>query len=382
MWKTYNLRGKSIAWLAFKPFAKGQHKHHFPTLTFAEGKQFVMNIEIKNFGEIDGSVVNQYTLTNANGLQVELLNYGGIIKAITLTDANGNRKNCVQSLPTLEDYIEDPSYLGAIVGRYANRIGNGAFTLDGEHYQLEKNGGEHNLHGGIAGFHKKIWDAKSEIGTDTLSLTLRLRSPDGEGGFPGNIDVTACYTLDNSDTLSLVIKADTDKATPLSFTQHAYFALSNDATVGSTLLHISADKVTEADATLLPTGEFIDVAGTHFDFRELTAIDARATASNPIELFEIVGGYDHNFVLREARDGQPQACVKALDTGIAMSLFTSLPGLQFYTGSLQTSEQLGSLCLEPQHFPDAPNKPHFPNAIVRPGKPVEMSMRYTFSVQK
>ncbi|WP_346993299.1 aldose epimerase family protein [Alteromonas gracilis] len=341
-----------------------------------------MNIEITKFGEIGGDTVNKFTLTNANGMQVELLNFGGIIKAITLTDAYGARKNCVQGLASLDDYIQDTSYLGAIVGRYANRIGNATFTLDGTQYLLDKNGGEHNLHGGNAGFHKKVWNATSESTNDELSVTLQLTSPDGEGGFPGNVNVTARYTLDNNDTLTLVMTADTDKATPLSFTQHAYFTLSNEATIGTTQLYIDAENVTEADASLLPTGNYVDVKDTPFDFRELIAINERANASNPIALYKMVGGYDHNYVLRDAQEGQPQARVLAKDTGIAMSLYTSLPGLQFYTGNLETSEQLGSLCLEPQHFPDAPNKPQFPNAIVRPGEPIQMVMRYAFSVKK
>ena len=339
-----------------------------------------MNIEISNFGEIDGVLVKEFTLTNANDMQVKLLNYGGIIKDIILTDNVGKRKNCVQSFDSLDEYIDDPSYRGAIVGRYANRIGNAEFWLEGKHYVLDKNGGEHNLHGGLAGFHKKVWEASVDKTDERISVLLTLSSPDGEGGFPGNVEVKACYTLTNDDILSLDITATTDKATPLSFTQHAYFTLSNDNHVGSTLLQIDADKVTDADTTLLPTGTFIDVADTAFDFRRLTKIHERATSQDPIPLFQMVGGYDHNYVLRNAEQDVPQARVKALDTGINMALYTSLPGLQFYTGSLQTEQQLGALCLEPQHFPDAPNKPHFPSSIVYPSQVVQMSMRYKFSV--
>ena len=339
-----------------------------------------MNIEISKFGEIDGVLVKEFTLTNANDMQVKLLNYGGIIKDIILTDNVGKRKHCVQSFDSLDEYIDDPSYRGAIVGRYANRIGNAEFWLEGKHYVLDKNGGEHNLHGGLAGFHKKVWEASVDKTDEQISVLLTLSSPDGEGGFPGNVEVKACYTLTNDDILSLEITATSDKATPLSFTQHAYFTLSNDKHVGSTLLQIDADKVTDADTTLLPTGTFIDVADTAFDFRRLTKIHERATSQDPIPLFQMVGGYDHNYVLRNAEQDAPQARVKALDTGINMALYTSLPGLQFYTGSLQTEQQLGALCLEPQHFPDAPNKPHFPSSIVYPGQVVQMSMRYEFSV--
>lgn len=346
-----------------------------------KGKYSVMKVEISPFGDIKGTVVNEYTLTNDNDMQVKILNFGGIIRAITLTDKQGKRKNCVQSFARLQEYIDDPSYQGAIVGRYANRIGHGTFTLDGQVYHLDKNGGEHNLHGGISGFHKKVWDAQCGSDEDSAFIMLTLHSPDGEGGFPGNVSVKACYRLNNNNELSLEMSATTDKATPLSFTQHAYFALSDASTVGATQVQIDADGVTEADTSLLPTGNIQNVHNTPFDFRQLTTIEECIRQQPATDLFTMVGGYDHNFVLNKANGSCPQALVKADDTGISMALYTSLPGIQFYTGSLKSSEQIGALCLEPQHFPDAPNKPQFPNCIVTPQQPFHMTIRYHFSVE-
>ena len=340
-----------------------------------------MKINVSTFGEVDGKAVNTFTLSNDNGMSVSLLNYGGIIKELYFPNAKGELISCVQTFDTLQGYIDDPSYRGAIVGRYANRIGHGTFTLNGKEYTLDKNGGEHNLHGGDAGFHKKLWQASTQESSDSASVTFTLFSPDGEGGFPGNVNVEACYTLSQCNELTLVITATTDKETPLSFTQHAYFTLSNDEKVGNTHLRIDAEKVADADGTLLPTGDLVDVANTPFDFSALSAIKQKAEQSDSHPLFDRVGGYDHNYVLQAASGNSPQATVKALDTGVTMELFTSLPGLQFYTGSLKDSVQLGALCLEPQHFPDAPNKPSFPNCFVKPGETYEETIRYKFSAE-
>ena len=338
-----------------------------------------MKINVSVFGEVDGKDVCAYTLNNTNGMSVTLLNYGGIIKEINVTNTQGRVVSCVQTFDTLQEYIDDPSYRGAIVGRYANRIGKGTFTLNGEQYQLDKNGGEHNLHGGLAGFHKKVWQANVQELSDSASVIFNLTSPDGEGGFPGNVEVYATYTLNNDNELSLELSATTDKETPLSFTQHAYFTLSEDAKVGKTLLYIDAETVTDADDTLLPTGKLVEVRDTPFDFLTSTAIAKRATQHQSHPLFDMVGGYDHNYVLRAPGGEEPQATVNAVDTRIAMSLHTTLPGLQFYTGNLQNDDQLGALCLEPQHFPDAPNKPEFPNCFVKPNETFKASIKYTFS---
>ncbi|GFD93724.1 aldose 1-epimerase [Alteromonas sp. KUL156] len=340
-----------------------------------------MKIKVSAFGKVNGENVSAYTLKNANGMSVILLNYGGIIKEINVENAQGKVISCVQTFDTLQEYIDDSSYRGAIVGRYANRIGQGTFTLNGVQHKLDKNGGEHNLHGGLAGFHKKVWQANTQESEESASVIFTLTSPDGEGGFPGNVKVTACYTLNNDNELLLKLSATTDKETPLSFTQHAYFTLSEDTKVGTTQLHIDAERVTDADGTLLPTGQFVDVRDTPFDFLTSTPIAQRANQQATHRLFDMVGGYDHNYVLRATNGEEPQATVKAPDTGIVMALYTTLPGLQFYTGSLKSEEQLGALCLEPQHFPDAPNKPEFPNCFVKPEDTFEAVIKYKFSLQ-
>ncbi|MGK0502860.1 MAG: aldose 1-epimerase [Alteromonadaceae bacterium] len=337
-----------------------------------------MKVEASDFGVVDGENVTLYTLSNSQGMQAKILNYGGIIHELNVPDDQGKLHACVQSYSTIDGYVDDPSYRNAIVGRFANRIGHGTFTLEGTEYHLDKNGGEHNLHGGIPGFHKKMWKAKAETHADSVSLSLSLSSPDGEGGFPGNVNVKAIYTLDDANTLSLSLNATTDKATPFSLTQHAYFTLSKDKTVGSTFVQIDAKKVTDADNTLLPTGSLVEVTDTPFDFSELTRVNQNSVKSH--DLYNLVGGYDHNFVLNESVAGKPQAQVFAEDTHLQMDLYTDLPGIQFYTGSLQTDSQLGALCLEPQHFPDAPNKPQFPDCIIYPDKPFTAEIRYQFKL--
>jgi len=338
-----------------------------------------MKIEAADFGEINGQTVTQFTLSNTNGMQVKILTYGGIIHELNVPDISGKLHNCVQSFGSLLEYINDESYRGAIVGRYANRIGHGQFSLNGERFTLDCNGGEHNLHGGTSGFHKKIWHASTEESEDSVALHLSLHSPDGEGGFPGNVNVSATYRLDNSNTLSLNLYATTDKATPLSLTQHAYFTLGKEATVGSTCVQIDAKQITEVDETLLPTGEFVDVLSTPFDLTQLGTIKDKSSRKHP--LYDMVGGYDHNFVLNVAAENTPQAQVYCQDTQLQMALFTNLPGIQFYTGSLQGASQLGALCLEPQHFPDTPNHGHFPNCVIDSSHPYRAEIRYQFSLK-
>lgn len=338
-----------------------------------------MRVVESEFGKFEGKPVSQFLLANDNGMEVRLLNFGGIIHSIQVPDKSGAPHACVQTFDTLQHYIDDASYRGAIVGRYANRIGQATFSLNGVDYQLDKNGGEHNLHGGLSGFHKKLWNAKVISTSTSASVHFSLHSADGEGGFPGNVHVDAVYTLNQDNELSLQFNATTDKATPLSLTQHAYFTLSREANVANTQVCIAANQVTDADATLLPTGEMVAVANTPFDFTSLTAIAQQQQKSHP--LFESVGGYDHNYVLNHRHSKDAQAVVHAEDTGLTMKLFTNLPGIQFYTGNLRSSEQLGALCLEPQYFPDSPNQAHFPSCIITPQQPFDAFIRYQFSAE-
>ncbi len=342
-----------------------------------------MRVDVSEFGQVESNTVEVFTLQNSQGMQVEILTYGGIIHRIAMPDGKGNIHDCVQSYSDINGYVEDPSYRGAIVGRFANRIGHGTFALNGIRYELDQNGGDHNLHGGLAGFHKKLWKGTAIQSDTAVGVELTLTSEDGEGGFPGNLEITAIYTLSDSNTLTLTMQAKTDAPTPISMTQHAYFTLSKSDSVESTSLFINASQITEADATLLPTGKLVDVANTPFDFTTSTVIGERSqgTGRGAMPLYDMVGGYDHNYVLNQDDTNTPQAVVYASDTGIEMELHTNLPGIQFYTGSLNSSPQLGALCLEPQHYPDAPNRPEFPNCIATPDKPFEAVISYQFALK-
>ncbi|WP_421133226.1 aldose epimerase family protein [Alteromonas sp. A079] len=338
-----------------------------------------MKTSTAHFGSIDGQAVTAFTIENASGIQVTILNYGGIIHSLLIPDKNGMPHECVSSCTDLNAYVKDPSYRGAIVGRYANRIGNATFALNGATYPLDANGGAHNLHGGIAGFNKKIWHAEMQEANDCVALCLSLVSEDGEGGFPGNVKITATYELSNDNSLTFHVKGETDKATPLSITQHAYFTLSKAPTVDSTEVKIAASAITDVDETLLPTGDILPVANTPFDFSTQRLISSNQAFTHPV--FERVGGYDHNYIVDGSNDDNPQAEVYASDTGIHLALYTSLPGIQFYTGELHCEKPLGALCLEPQYFPDSPNQDTFPSCIVYPDKPYSETIRYVFALK-
>lgn len=335
-----------------------------------------MNVTAAPFGEYEGKTVLSYALNNGAGMSVEILEFGGIIRNLSVPDKAGAAHSCVKGFETLEEYVKDASYQGALIGRYANRIGEGKFELDGKHYQVDVNGGAHHLHGGFSGFHKKVWLSEPIEEDDAVGVRLTLVSPDGEAGFPGEVTVTAEYRLQETNTLTLTLFASTTAATPFSLTQHAYFHTGKSKSVMGDTLQINAKYVTEADSSLLPTGKQLAVMNTPFDFTAAVEISERVRKGHP--LFDIVGGYDHNFVLN-SDSATPAVVLTSADTGIRMALFTTLPGLQVYTGKLVTNDQAGTICLEPQFFPDSPNQPDFPDCILRPGKPFQASIRYEFS---
>ncbi|GGW81024.1 aldose epimerase family protein [Alteromonas halophila] len=328
------------------------------------------------FGTLDGESVSCFTLQNAAGMRVSILDLGGIIQGLWVPDRYQNPHRCVQGFDSVAAYLEDTGYQGAIVGRYANRIGHGTFSLDGKTYQLDINGGEHHLHGGFSGFHQRRWQSELISEADASGVRLSLTSKDGEAGFPGTLNITAEYRLYEDCRLTLTLHADTSAPTPVSMTQHAYFSLSNEV-VTESFLQLNANAMTAVDASLLPTGEIIPVAASPFDFRRLTRIGDNVRAGHP--LFDQVGGYDHNFVLNVG-SGEPSATLYAPDTGICMMLSTSMPGMQVYTGSLKDT-QGSTICLEPQFFPDTPNQPTFPDCIVRPQTPYQATISYQFSVR-
>jgi aldose 1-epimerase len=341
-------------------------------------------IEVVDFGTLeDGTPVELYTLTNTNGMEVKITNYGGTVTSIVVPDKDGNMENVVLGFDSLDKYLAGTPFFGAIIGRYGNRIGDAQFTLDGETYQLNANDGENHLHGGTVGYDKVMWDAEPVEGNGVKFTYL---SEDGEEGYPGNLDITVVYTLTEDNGLKIDYTATTDKATPVNLTNHSYFNLSGDpeSMILDHELMIDADGYTPVDAGLIPTGEIADVEGTAFDFTEPFEIGAR--------IEEVPGGYDHNFVLNESSEEMPVvATLKDPESGRVMEILTKEPGLQFYSGNFLDGSLTGpngesyvkyaALCLETQHFPDSPNIPEFPSTILEPGETYTTSTIYRFSAE-
>ena len=343
------------------------------------------------FGKtLDGAPVQIYTLTNKNGLEARITNYGGIVVSLQAPDRNGSMADVILGFDTLHDYLTSPSpYFGALVGRYGNRIGHARFSLDGVEYKLAANNGQNSLHGGVHGFNKAIWTPR-ELPDGGLELTYL--SKDGEEGYPGNLNVTVIYRLTDANELKIDYAATTDKETVLNLTNHAYFNLKG-AGNGDILGHIvtlNADRFTPVDAGLIPTGELRDVSGTPFDFRKATAVGARIEQND--EQLKLGKGYDHNWVLNQ-NGATPSlaARVEEPSSGRVLEAFTDQPGVQFYTGnSLDGSikgksgkpfGRFSGLCLETQHFPDSPNKPGFPSTVVKPGHAFHSTTIYRFTTK-
>jgi aldose 1-epimerase len=291
----------------------------------------------KPFGKTpDGQPVDLYVLTNNGGAEVSITNYGGAVVSIKVPDRNGKLADVVLGYDTAEGYLNDKSHFGGIIGRYGNRIAHAKFVLDGKTYTLAKNNGENSLHGGVRGFDKVLWTARILNAKDAQSLELSYLSKDGEEGFPGNLNVSVIYTLKDNSALSIAYSATTDKKTVLNLTNHSYFNLAGQGSsdILGHVLMIQADKFTPVDAGLIPTGELRDVAGTAFDFRKPTAIGARINQDG--EQLKLGGGYDHNFVLRavpESLELLGAARVVEPTSGRVLEVFTTEPGVQFYTGN-------------------------------------------------
>ena len=347
-----------------------------------------------SFGKApDGEAVDLYTLTNKNGAEVEITNYGGSVVSVKVPDRNGKLGDVVLGFDSVDGYVNNTSYLGALIGRYGNRIGHAQFKLDGKTYTLAKNNGENTLHGGTKGFNKAVWTAKEIPAKDGQALELTYLSKDDEEGFPGNLHVRVIYTLTDSNALKINYTVTTDKDTVVNLTNHSYFNLAGPGS-GDILDHvlmIEADKFTPVDSGLIPTGELGDVTGTPFDFRKPTAIGARINSDD--EQIKLGGGYDHNFVLRK-KPGDPfslAARVVEPKSGRVMEVWTTEPGVQFYTGNFLDGSLKGkgvsytkrsAFCLETQHFPDSPNKPEFPSTELKPGERYHSTTVYKFSTEK
>jgi aldose 1-epimerase len=340
----------------------------------------------------DGRPVALYTLTNSNGMEVRAITYGGIIVSLRVPDKNGKIADVVLGYDSVDGYLVNPSYFGAVVGRYANRIANGAFTLDGVKYTLAKNDGPNSLHGGMVGFNKRLWEAKDFKSAKGVGVSFSYLSKDGEEGYPGNLNVKVTYTLTDDNQLVLDYQATTDKATPLNISQHSYFNLAGEGS-GDILGHemmLNADRFTPVDKTLIPTGELRPVQGTPFDFTKSTAIGARINSD--YEQVVIGRGYDHNFVINR-KDESLTLAARAHEptSGRVLEVFTTEPGVQFYSGNFLDGSIVGKqghpyklrngFCLETQHFPDSPNHPDFPSTIVRPDKAFRSQTVFKFSTE-
>ena len=347
----------------------------------------------------DGDSAHLYTLSNGNDMTVSVTNYGGIITSLRVPDQEGRIEDIVLGFDSLAGYTNEAyaaanPYFGALIGRYGNRIAGGTFSIDGQSYTLETNNGPNHLHGGTEGFDSVLWEAQPVEDKGEVGVVLSHTSPDGHGGYPGELDVTVTYTLTNENELDIEYRATTTKATPVNLTQHSYFNLDGHASE-SILDHellINAEAFTPVDSTLIPTGEFRVVDGTPFDFRQPTPIGARIDRDN--RQLGIAGGYDHNFVLaREDRDSLHLAArVYGPDSGREMEVLTTEPGLQFYSGNFLDGSLLGKdstaylqragFALETQHFPNSPNESGFPSTLLRPEETYTSHTVYRFEVRE
>jgi aldose 1-epimerase len=338
--------------------------------------------------------VELYTLTNDNGMEARIMTYGGTVVSLKVPDRHGKLGDVVLGYETLDGYLKNSPYFGAIVGRYGNRIGRARFSLNGKEYTLPKNNGENTLHGGLKGFDKVVWKAKevkSKDGIeDGIGLSFSYVSKDGEEGFPGNLTVTVVYTLTNNNELNIEYTATTDKATVVNLTHHSYFNLAGKGGILNHELMIDASRFTPVDSGLIPTGELRNVKGTPMDFTQSTVIGARIDQQD--EQLTLGRGYDHNWVLNN-RTGRLALGARVYEpgTGRMMEVSTTEPGMQFYSGNFldgsitgkggQVYKQRYGFCLEAQHFPDSPNKPGFPSTVLKPGQKYRTTTIYKFSVK-
>jgi len=365
------------------------------TLSPAGAKSQPGSTTKKSFGKTpDGQPVDLFVLANKNGAEVSITNYGGAVVSVKVPDRSGKLADVVLGYDTIDGYVNDKSYFGALIGRYGNRIGHAQFVLDGKTYALAKNNGENSLHGGVKGFNKAVWTAKTLSKKDGQALELSYLSKDGEEGFPGNLKVTVTYTWTDANALKIEYSATTDKKTVVNLTNHSYFNLAGQGNgdILSHLLTIEADKFTPVDSGLIPTGELREIAGTPFDFRKPTAIGARIDQDD--EQLKLGGGYDHNFVLRRSAGSSESLAARVVEptSGRVLEVWTAEPGVQFYTGNFLDGKSAGkggatypkraAFCLETQHFPDSPNQPKFPSVVLSPGERYHTITTYRFSAGK
>ena len=364
-----------------------------PAVTAESDSAQMVTINESPFGNLpDGSAVTLYTLKNAQGTEIKIMNYGGIITSIKTADKSGVFEDVVLGYDSLSGYLKAPSFFGCIVGRYGNRIAKGQFKLDGKTYNLVKNNGQNHLHGGTKGFDKQMWDATPSSSADGASLKLTYLSKDMEEGYPGNLQVTVIYTLTNDNELKIDYQATTDKKTVLNLTNHSYFNLSGNTkrNILDHTLTLAASKFLPVDATLIPTGELKDVKGTPFDFTKPEVIGKRINDNHPQIKAGI--GYDHCWIFDKPQGtlGLGATVYDSL-SGRYMEMYTTEPATQFYSGNFLDGTVTGKfntvyekrygLCLETQHFPDSPNQPAFPTVVLNPGEVYKSQTIYKFSAR-
>ncbi|WP_336320377.1 aldose epimerase family protein [Streptomyces lavendofoliae] len=345
------------------------------------------------FGTLaDGTKVHRWTLENG-GTRLKVLSYGGIVQSLEIPDRHGRYANVSLGFDDLDAYVSSSPFFGALIGRYGNRIAGGRFTLDGTEHRLSVNDGPNSLHGGAEGFDKRVWDVRPFSGRTGVGLVLRYVSADGEMGYPGTLKVTVTYTLTPRGDWRVDYAATTDRATVVNLTNHTYYNLAGEGH-GDVLGHelrLAASRYTPTDATLIPTGELARVAGTPFDFRRGRAIGEDIRAAHP--QLVLAKGYDHNWVLDKGLTARPQpfATLRDPGSGRTMTIATTEPGVQFYSGNFldgslagpsgRTYRQGDGLCLETQHFPDSPNRPAFPSTVLRPGDTYRSTTVHGFSAR-
>lgn len=352
------------------------------------------SISKTSFGSLpNGQQVFLYTVTNKNGIQMKIINYGGIITSLMTPDKNGVLEDIVLGYNSLAGYLKESPYFGAIVGRYGNRIAKGKFNLEGKEYTLAVNNGLNTLHGGAVGFDKVIWNIEEVKSTEGIALKLTYLSKDMEEGFPGNLSIDAIYTLTDNNELRFDYRATTDKTTVINLTQHSYFNLTGN-TKRDILDHelmISADSIVPVDETLIPTGTLRPVKETPFDFTTPHVVGERI--NNEDEQLVLAGGYDHCFVIRQNSEGNLNHAATLIEpvSQRKIDVFTTEPGMQFYSGNFLKGTITGKgdvvykyrfgLCLETEHFPDSPNQSQFPNVILKPGNVYKTSTVYKFGIK-
>lgn len=357
----------------------------------ASNKPMSGSITKSPFGQADGKAVDLYTLRNSHGAEAQICNYGGIVTSLKVADKSGKFTDVVLGYDNLDGYIKSTPYFGALVGRYGNRIANAKFKLDGKEYTLAQNNGVNSLHGGVKGFDKVVWAAKSMLTKSGPALELNYTSKDGEEGFPGNLKVTAVYTLTEDSALRVDFTATTDADTHCNLTHHSYFNFAGKGDVLNHVVQINADRFTPVDGSLIPTGTLQPVKETPFDFTTPTLVGARI--KNDDAQLKLGNGYDHNWVLNKPKAGELTlaATVTEATSGRVMEVWTTEPGMQFYSGNFLDGTITGKggwtyqfrdgFCMEPQHYPDSPNQPGFPTTVLKPGQTYKNTIIYKFSVR-